>query len=66
MNMKSIKTYYKIVEAVANCIFGDIKAKEKVRDLLFMSHVDFANRYEEDMEFRREADFTYNRLKNRR
>lgn len=66
MDMNSINSYFTIMEGIANCVFGNIKTKENVRDLLIMSHVDFANRYEENMEFRREADFIYNRVKGKR
>jgi len=63
--MNNIKSYYKIIEGFADSIFGDAKTKNKMRDLMFINCVNFANQYEEDMNFRREADLTYNLLKNK-
>ena len=56
INMYNFTEAYNGAVDIANCSLSSLKAKENIRDIILVLCVDFANQYEQDMNFRKEAD----------
>lgn len=54
--MESFKDYYSTAVDIANCVFGGLEAKNNIKESVLQMCVSFANLYESDMNFRKEAD----------